>query len=385
MKILITVPTYRPLKDGVQNITTFYAEKLVAFGNDLTILTSNNLNTLPNSEKINGVNIKRINIYTKKSINYGDINKFRSLFLELASQTDVLINVCTQTATTDCISDLLSSLKCIKIIYLHGMAHYKFPNVPNINLKDILSWLLNITIWKKYYKTFNFNNYDMAIHLHKNDNTLNVCKKKGLVNNIILENGSTDGIFEPKHKNSKSPLVYVSNYSDGKNQEFALRSYYRSNSTRDLIFIGSKDNKYFYKLNTLNEKLKKRTKKSKNVLLIFNQQREETNKILSSSFALLMSSKSEKYSVVIAEAMKAKVLCISTDCGITKYLPGVEIIRNVKEMAFVIDKYENDIENYNLMVDKAFNYALNNQNMDENAKYLNTVLNNLVNTSKSKE
>ena len=41
MKILITVSTYYPKNDGVQNVTQYLAEGLCKLGNDVTVITSN--------------------------------------------------------------------------------------------------------------------------------------------------------------------------------------------------------------------------------------------------------------------------------------------------------------------------------------------------------
>ena len=60
MKIIITVNTYYPLKDGVQFVTQYHAENLAKRGHDVIVFTTNHDNS---SEEIyNGVKIIRFNV-----------------------------------------------------------------------------------------------------------------------------------------------------------------------------------------------------------------------------------------------------------------------------------------------------------------------------------
>ena len=63
MKIIITVNTYYPLKDGVQFVTHYHAENLALRGHNVIVFTTNHGN---DSEEIhNGVKIIRFNVVNK--------------------------------------------------------------------------------------------------------------------------------------------------------------------------------------------------------------------------------------------------------------------------------------------------------------------------------
>ena len=72
MKIIFTVLTYYPRKDGVQNVTKYLAEGLVKLGHDVTIITSNYRLNAEDKEIYNGVNSERINLYTRFGFNFGN-------------------------------------------------------------------------------------------------------------------------------------------------------------------------------------------------------------------------------------------------------------------------------------------------------------------------
>ena len=105
MRILITVESYYPLKNGVQEITQSYAEEL-SKTNDVFVFTRY-IDGLQTKEKYNNVTIERFKIYTKKSLHFGDIKKYKAYVIEKAKTCDVVINVCTQNVFTDCLLNVL--------------------------------------------------------------------------------------------------------------------------------------------------------------------------------------------------------------------------------------------------------------------------------------
>ena len=114
MRILITVSTFYPLKDGVQAVTEYLAKGLVEKGHTVTIVTSK-LKKAPEKEDRMGLKIIRVPIYTKWAMYFGNKKQYQKLILNLAKQHDVMINVATQQALTDYLYPVLSKIKCIKI------------------------------------------------------------------------------------------------------------------------------------------------------------------------------------------------------------------------------------------------------------------------------
>ncbi len=372
MRVIITTSTYFPKTDGVQNITAFYAEKLASDGHEVTVVTSR-YRGMKKKEEHNGVVIIRVKVFTKKSIYYGDIENYKKLMIDMSSKADVIINVCLQTALTDSILDIVPLFKCKKILYLHGMAHFNFPNVPKIDIHDIMSWVLNNIRWKSFYKkAFNkISSYDQIIHLHKNDKTYSNCLKSGILNNTVIENGVHMRIDISSNISISDYYICVSNYYHDKNQEFVLKAYYNSKTKKKLIFVGSSKTKYYNKLIKINKELQNNGKmKNKEVIFLSNIPRVITEKYISNAFALLNGSKSEKYPVIICEALASGIPYISTDVGITKYIPGGTIVNSINEMVKNIGYIESDGFDRNYNSEQEKNYREKYQNMDKNYKKL---------------
>ena len=299
MKIIITVESYFPLKNGVQEITQNYAEFL-SKNNDVTVITKS-VQGSPEEEYINGVKVLRVNVNTKKSIYYGEIDKYKEILLSITEDADVLMNVCMQTAFTDCIINILKDIKCKKILYLHGMAHFVFPRIPKVDFHDILSWILNVVRWKLFYLTVKkkLNLYDAIIHLHKSDKTFLMCQSLSC-KNYVIENiaGNDIAVQNDDDLDDTSPYIMIANYIHDKNQELAIRSYYKSDSKRKLVFVGSKETNYLNKLKILCSKYDKKYFE-KQVEFVVNESHAATMQRLKKAYALIHSSKSEKYPVVI--------------------------------------------------------------------------------------
>lgn len=370
MKIIITVESYYPLKNGVQEITQRYAEYL-SKKNEVIVITRS-VDGSPEEEIYNGVKIKRVNIYTKRSLYYGNIKMYKEMLHELCFRGDIMINVCLQTVFTDCILRNLDQYECKKILYFHGMAHFSFPKIEKVDFHDICSWLLNVIRWRTFYNfnKRNISKYDAIIHLHKMDNTYKMCKKLSN-NNYVLENVAhidqtilNDG---SDVIDNEKPYIMIANYIHDKNQELALKSYYLSKSTRKLVFVGSYESKYLNRLKRIAKKYENSFPK-KSIEFIVGENHTITMKRLANSYALLHSSKSEKYPVVLSEALACGVPFIATDTGITRFLDGGIICTNSREFTKAINSLEESIYLRNNLLRIGKKYSNNFQ--DEKNNYL---------------
>lgn len=377
MKILFTVATYNPLRDGVQNITEYYAEKLVAYGHEVTVITSS-VKDRDETEFYNGVRIERVNVYTKASVYKGEIKQYKKRVIALSENIDVMVNVCLQTALSDCLLSILDDIRCKKVLYLHGMANFNLPAVPPYSASDYLKYLLHNFRWRLFYLSAfkKLRKYNKVIHLHHKDQTYIQCLKHGITHNIFLENGSNIEWRENQTDRVEqgSYLLCVSNYKADKNQEYVLRAYFESSSNRGLVFIGSDETVYLERLRKIYNELSKDRFQYKKVKFLVNISREETEEYIRNAYLFLTGSKGEKYPVMISEPMAVAVPFISTDVGIVRFLPGGIVVKNTGEMAEWIDILDKDIELRNSIGASGALYARNRQNMNSNAAELEKAL-----------
>ena len=85
MKILICSFTYYPSVNGVQNVTEYQAEGLVARGHEVTVLTGypKGRNCQP-EEFYNGVHIQRFHASTDNMLHCGNKKAYQKLLLKLS-------------------------------------------------------------------------------------------------------------------------------------------------------------------------------------------------------------------------------------------------------------------------------------------------------------
>lgn len=337
MNILFTVNTYYPLKDGVQSVTGYLAEGLAQKGHDVTVVTPKY--NACDEEIHNGVQIIRVNIYTKHAFYLGEKEKYIQLILAVSEKADVMINVCTQNPTTDLLMPVLDSIKCKKILYMHGMHNSRWHmNVLN-SLSDIGHKVWNNIRWGLYYKTSGryFKKYDRVIQLHRFDDAYAFFSDRYGIYSDVIENAAEPAFFEPAEKSSYA--IFVANYMNRKNQEFVLKAFYQAHlkKTYGLKLIGSDANAYYEYLCALNDKLTKQYGK-KDVEILYGVSRDDTIELIKHASLYLLGSKWEAFPISIVEAMAAGIPYISTDVGIVRYLPGGVVVHKTDEMAYWMEQ-----------------------------------------------
>ena len=374
MKVVITVNTYYPSKDGVQFVTQYHAENLVKRGYEVVVFTTNHGNSF--EEIHNGVKIIRFNVINKHTIYSGEKENYLKRLKNEIKNADALINVCTQHPLTDWCFPILDTIKCKKILYMHGMYDKTF-NKKNIsNIMDLGHKVWNNVRWGIYYKKNKniFKKYDQVIQLHRFDTAYIYFKKKYNIDSFIIENAVNDSFFDTI-KNKKKYAISVANYMPRKNQEFILRAFYKSKVSSDyeLILIGSKDNDYYRKLVSLKEKLDTQYGE-RNIKILYNVNREKTIEMIKNASLYLLGSKWEAFPISIIEAMAAGIPYISTDVGIVKYLPGGVIVNKDEEMSYWIEVLTEDNKLGEYLGKMGNQYAIKHMMIDKKVNDLEKII-----------
>ncbi|MBZ1518986.1 glycosyltransferase family 4 protein [Leuconostoc mesenteroides] len=337
MKIIITVNTYYPLTDGVQFVTQYHAEGLVKLGHEVTVVTVQH-DGLADTELHNGVKIIRYNIQTKHAVHVGEKGGYRNLITSLCTNADVLLNVSTQTATTEVLFPILKKINIKKILYMHGMHDFSWRYGDLFyfvhKVWNNIRWGWDYLVNAKYFKM-----YDSVIQLHELDEATLFFKKKYNIDSLIIENAAEDSFFESSSYTGADYLLNVSNFDSRKNQEMLLESFYKIKNHRiGLILVGSKKNKYSTHLKKLKNNFDTKYGK-RDVNILDAVPRDKIVKLVQQSKIYVMGSKWEAFPISIIEAMAAGKPFVSTDTGVIRFLPGGVTVKGVDEMVYWINTF----------------------------------------------
>lgn len=365
MKIYIAVKSYWPMAGGIQTVTKYMAEGLVAKGYQVVILTEKN-NELKNEEKHEGVFIKRFEHWSFYKLNYGDKSGYQKYILENVKSEDVFVTVCAQSFTSEWFFPITDKIHACKIMYMHGM---RFENVDIskiYSLKNFFKETFLVGWWNHYFRK-NWKNilkYDACIHLYKNDSSYCYFKKHGFTKNYCIENSCDYAFFDEntekwraeKYKIHNPYFIQVANYDENKNQLFTLKAFLESDvQDFDLVFIGSKKNSYYFSLLKFMESID--INYQNHIHFLTDIDRTDTIKLIKNSYACLLSSHSEYFPISIVEGMACKKPFICTFVGeVPKFLGG-HMVRTIAEMAYWLNYYALNKDYVNKLGEEAGKFA----------------------------
>ena len=352
MKILVTCHSYYPNKDGVQSVTQYLCEGLVKKGHKVTVVTRlYEGKGMSNEETRNGVHIIRIKSTTRHTIHRGDKKGYVELIKKLALGNDVMINVCTQCATTDWLLKELDYIKIPKILYNHSIWDFKYNRSYFITPITLLSKIWANLRWRLYYRVnaMYFKKYNYVTQLHEMDYATSLFEKRYKIKSVIIENAAEDDFFSDSLNSTiklpKNYMINVSNYQKRKNQLKCLELYLEADipDSWELVLIGSHKNKYSDRIEKHYLQYKQNhpdTKKKVSVL--YDIPREDIPTYVKKARIYLMTSRWEAFPISLVESMAAGVPFVSSDVGIVKYLQGGVVCNNGREYCYWLHVLSND-------------------------------------------
>ncbi len=374
MKIVFTVASYFPSKNGVQYVTQYHAEGLAANGNQVTVITSISGNT-SKIEYYKGVKILRVNAYNAHIMHRGSKKEFLDIVKQEVENSDVLINVCLQSYSADWILPIIKEIKIKKILYMHGMHSFKWNKTDFSNPHTILLKIIRNLWWYPFYTTNweKIMNYDAAIHLHEKDDAYKYFIDHGYKNNYVLYNAVENTFFEKVNK--KKQIINVGSFNNRKNQLKAIELFYKSKlSDYSMVFVGNPQNEYYFKLLSLKDKLDREYGK-RDVKIYCNESRSKTIDLIKESRVYLLTSKWEAFPISLVEAMASKMCYISSDVGIISYLPGGIICSTDDDFINALNSIDDLYDN---LAKQAYVFADLNFRQSEQTKRLEEIIKKLV-------
>lgn len=379
LNIIVTVNTFYPKLDGVQAVTEYLCLGLLNQGHNITVITPT-VEGFPNEETYKNIKIFRVNVYTKYAIYHGNKKDYREFIIELSKKNDVIVNVCTQNALTDYLLPVLDKIDCKKVLHIHGIYDFNWKKDDFCSIKSMIYKAWRNIKWGILYNTnkSNFKKYDAVMQLHKFDLGNIYFEKKYNIDSFILENSCDKNFAELDSIEKEKTCICVANYNERKNQEFILKAFYGASIPEDwkLVFIGSEKTSYYDKLVELDKSYSEKYGK-KSVEFLYGVSRRDTIEKVKKSSIYLMGSKWEAFSISIIESMAAKVPFISTNVGITRFLPGGVVVDDIKSMSYWIELFVyNDIVRLDYG-NIGHDYYINRLAIDKKIDELNELLINL--------
>lgn len=225
MKILHTVESYFPLKNGMSEVVRQISENLVEFGHQVYVATSYCASREDYSE-FNGVKIIQFKISgnSVKGI-LGQQSDYINFIIE--NNFDIVTNFAAQQWATDICLLHLNRIKAKKFLVPTGFSSLFDPMYKNyyINILDYV------------------NKYDKVIFLSENYRDINYLKENGFGNYVVIPNGASKKEFNQKYDfslhsylgiDSKLKVIlHVGSYTEIKGHKEALK-----------LFLGLKDKNY---------------------------------------------------------------------------------------------------------------------------------------------
>jgi glycosyltransferase involved in cell wall biosynthesis len=343
-RALLASFTFPPEPNGVAHAAKVYADALVAMGFRVFVATNGRAASHP-QDRLNGkLSVLGFSVSGNgrlESPYRGDVNKYRDYVLR--GHFDIAVFHAWHCWSTDIILPYLDDLAGKKILVSHGT----WPVADGIGLHWALRWLNRAMAISKLSKAMA--SFDRVVFLtRKRDKERfidrDIYLRKGLRNGIIIPNTVAKPAFDAESVRlvcrkygvtSPSLAIYVSNYSEMKNQEEAIRVFDAAAiDGSQLILIGSMRNSYSehlrfkYRFLVRNGRLR----------IMDGIGRPDLWKLLSASKVFICTSRYEIQPIVLIEAMAAGVPYVAYDIGCIDEMRGGYVAKDASRMIGLVRK-----------------------------------------------
>lgn len=386
MKVLVTSFTYAPRRDGVQFVTEYLCEGLVARGHEVTVITEQHPG-LPTYEIINGVRIKRWPVFTRHLHHYGPKKEYINYILDNQDSFDVMVNVGTQTPFTDWLLPYIRKIHIPKILHIHSIWDFEIHPWDRSSLMVLLKKLLANAKWREYYAYHAkaFKAYNCVVQLYTEDYSVQDFDKWYGIKSQILENAAEDAFhldIIPQCQRRKS-VICVANFNILKNQSELVDAFLKSSVPDDweLDLIGSLPS---YELDVAKRieasdrnKLQL-TGNMKRIRYFVGIDRLTTVQMVKTASVYAMSSKREAFPISLVEAMSAGIPWISTDVGIARYLPGGIVVRDVNGLSKALSNLCFHANIRSRLGKEGYDYAAKHFRINDKVSQFESMLKNVI-------
>lgn len=390
MRVLVTSFTYAPRRDGVQFVTQYLCEGLVARGHHVTVITEQHQG-LPYQEIINHVRVERWPVGTHHLHHYGPRKEFVQWVLDHQDYFDVMINVGTQTPFTDWLLPYINGISLPKILHVHSIWDFKM-HAWDLNSFDAFAKKITADLrWGIYYAMHKsaFRAYDRVLQLYPQDYSVADFHKWYGIDSNILMNAAEDAFHQgapiPIEQRRKS-IVCVANFNQQKNQIALIKAFLQSNlADWELDLIGSRPTSELNHMKNMEKMIREQMGakcNNKHINYYIGLDRRKIIKCVQTASIYALSSLREAFPVSLIEAMSAGLPWVSTDVGIIRYLPGGIVINDISQLQVALEKLANNPHLRASLGIQGYRYAAEHFRINDKVSQLEHILTELVSKEK---
>jgi glycosyltransferase involved in cell wall biosynthesis len=343
-EILITVPTYDPVRDGLAEAAKLTANGLAGRGYRVTVATGYLADRGPESAGANP-SVKQFKVDGNASWRVGFRGEVAAYQEFIANfQGDFILCHSWETWTTDLAAPVFHKTTAKKLLASHGFTahlvhwHNRFP----WGLGQWLGWLpyavRSPLLMRKFSRVVLLSNrLDWQRFFDHR-----IAKLTGYRGIVVIPNGVDPRAFDQPLTDFRREFgigegclfLCVANYFIGKNQELAVRAFRQARIPgATLVFIGSEFNEYQAMVRDLDHNLAESHPEGR-VVFLQKINRDMTLAAFKACDVFLLTSKTENQPIVLLEAMACGKPFISTECGgCIAELPGGIVARSEQQIS----------------------------------------------------